>query len=123
MMGWIGMLYARLKAMGLLSEWKAFASFAVEHLGMLEEAMPLYEKRLRHSRKATRLCKLILKTGDLGNKKDESYRLKHSRTVSNIITFIRRFGEFARIATIFPADAPKYFVTYAMDRIKANNKR
>lgn len=119
----VELLHARLQAMGLLSEWKAFAAFAVELLGMPEEVMPLYEKSICYKRKATRLCNLILETGDLGNKKDESYRLKHSRTVSNIITFFRRFGEFARIATIFPADAPKYFVTYAMDRIKANNKR
>lgn len=37
--------------------------------------------------------------------------------------FFRCLGEFARIATIFPANAPKYFVTYASDRIKASNRR
>lgn len=35
----VGLIEARLKEMGLISVWKAFA---VEYLGMPGEAMPLY---------------------------------------------------------------------------------
>ena len=114
----VEMLHARLQAMGLLSEWKAFAAFAVEHLGMPAEAMPLYEKRRRHSRQGARLCRLVLETGNLGHNKDQSYRAKYPKRVANVVTFFRRLGEFARIATIFPVDAPKFFVTYVTGRIK-----
>lgn len=113
------MLQDRLQAMGLLSEWKAFGAMAVEHLGMPEEAMPLYERSKRYSRKANRICQLVMETGNLGHNKDQSYRTKYPKRIANVITFFRRFGEFARIATIFPIDSPKFFVTYTIDRIKA----
>lgn len=115
----VELLHARLQAMGMLSEWKAFAAFAVEHLGMPEGAMPLYEKRMCHSRKATCLCRLVLETGNLGHNKNESYRTKYPKRAANVVTFFRRLGEFARIATIFPVDAPKFFVTYSFGRMKA----
>lgn len=114
----VELLHGRLQAMGLLSEWQAFAAMAVEHLGMPEEAMPLYEKRSRHSRQGARLCRLVLETGNLGHNKDQSYRAKYPKRVANVVTFFRRLGEFARIATIFPVDAPKFFVTYVTGRIK-----
>ncbi len=114
----IELLQSRLKAMGLLTTWKAFAALSVEHLGMTKEAMPLYEKSKSYSRKAKRICKFILETGDLGHNKDQSYRTKYPKRVANVVTFFRRLGEFARIATIFPFDAPKFFVTYVTGRIK-----
>lgn len=115
----IELLQSRLKAMGLLTTWKAFAALSVEHLGMTEEAMPLYEKSKSYSRKAKCICKFILETGDLGHNKDQSYRTKYPKRVANVVTFFRRLGEFARIATIFPFDAPKFFVTYVTGRIKS----
>lgn len=115
----LDLLYRRLEAMNLLTEWKAFAAFAILYLGMPEEAMPFYDSSAFFKRKAARICKLILETGNMGHNKDESYRLKHSKTTSNIITFFRRLGEFSRIATIFPANSPKFFVTYALNRMRA----
>lgn len=36
------LLESRIRKMGLMSEWKAFASFAVDYLGMPAETMPFY---------------------------------------------------------------------------------
>ena len=112
-------LEERLRKMGLMTEWKGFAAFTVEYLGMPVDAMPLYENTSSYRRKACRLCELILETGDLGHNKNEGYRGMCSKTTSNIITFFRRFGEFAHIAAIFPFNSPRFFVTYIIDRIKA----
>lgn len=111
-------LEERLREMGLMGEWKAFAAFAVSWLGMPVEAMPLYDGARRWVRKARRICKLVIKTGNFGHNKDESYRSKYSRKVGLVITFFRRLGEFARIATIFPVNSPRFFVTYVLGRVK-----
>ena len=112
------LLEARLKEMGLNEEWKAFAVFAVEYLGMPVEAMPLYEKSEKYRRKARKICDLVIEIGNFGHNKDESYRAKAGRVKSFFITFWRRLKEFVRLATIFPQHAPRFFVNYVITRIK-----
>ena len=48
------LLGKRLQAMGLMTEWKAFATLAVNHLGMPASAMPFYSPNSRWKRKAGR---------------------------------------------------------------------
>ena len=110
------LLRGRLEKMDLTQEWQAFASFAVDYLGMPAEAMPFHEESPKNSRRARRIRSLVLRTGNFGHNKDESYRHRHSGTVVNIITFFRRFGEFVRLSTIFPSKAPEYFMTYVRRR-------
>lgn len=43
------LLESRIREMGLMSEWKAFAAFAVKWLGMPVEAMPLFEDNDTHN--------------------------------------------------------------------------
>lgn len=112
-------LKQRICKAGLMTEWKAFAAFAVDYLGMPEEAMPFYENELSWHRKAEKICKLVIETGNFGHNKDDSYKKKSSKFKSNIITFWRRFKEFANISKIFPINAPKFFVTYVLGRVKA----
>ena len=112
------LLEARLKEMGLTEEWKAFAAFAVEYLGMPVEAMPLYEKSEKYRRKAHKICDLVIETGNFGHNKDESYRAKVGRVKSFFITFWRRLKEFVRLTTIFPQHAPRFFMNYVITRIK-----
>ena len=38
-----GLLESRILKMGLMSEWKAFAAFAVEYLGMPKDVMPFFD--------------------------------------------------------------------------------
>ena len=105
--------------MGLMNEWKAFGSFAVSYLGMPEDAMPFYSDACSHKNKAKRICKLILDTGSTGRINGESYRKTSSKMRSNMITFFKRFKEFARITPIFPVNAPRFFVRYVLNRVKA----
>ena len=112
-----GLLEQRVRKAGLLIEWKAFAAFAVEYLGMPVEAMPIYVNSSCYKKKADRICKLILETGNFGHNKDESYRKTSSKMKSNMITFWKRLGEFSRLATIFPVNAPIFFMNYVYGRI------
>lgn len=113
------LLEQRIRKAGLMTEWKAFAAFAVNYLGMPVEAMQIYVNSSYYKKKADRICKLILETGNFGYNKDEGYRMTSSKMRSNLITFWRRLGEFSRLATIFPVNAPKFFITYVFGRIKA----
>ncbi len=114
-----GLLKSRIRKAGIFTEWKAFAAFAVDYLGMPEEAMPFYEHKLSLHRKAEKICKLVIETGNFGHNKDESYRMRYSGLTGNFITAWRRFKEFARIAMIFPCNAPKFYVTYLINRFRA----
>lgn len=51
---------SRIQKAGLLSEWKAFASLAVTHLGMPEAVMPMYEADKKWAEKAQRIVRFIL---------------------------------------------------------------
>lgn len=68
----VALLEKRLKRAGLTSEWKAFASLAVDCLGMPVEAMPFYDSRFKV--KGERLVEFILR-GYSGNKVKDTYRL------------------------------------------------
>ena len=107
--------------MGLMTEWKAFASLAVNYLGMPEESMPFYSNSKSYKCKAKKICDLILETGNLGQNKDNSYRQNSNKFKENLITFFRRLGEFARISTIFPLDAPRFFMRYIINRFRAKS--
>lgn len=113
------LLESRIKKAGLLTEWKAFGTFAVEYLGFPLDAMPFYYKSTTYSKKAQKICSLILESGNFGHNKDNSYRVKSSPMKSNFITFLVRLKEFSRISTIFPTNAPKFFINYVIDRAKA----
>ena len=40
-----GLLEKRIRKVGLMSEWKAFAALAVDSFGMPAETMPMYDSR------------------------------------------------------------------------------
>lgn len=112
------LLESRLRAMGLMSEWKAFAYLAVNSLGMSEDAMPFFDKRYR--RRGKMVLSHILKSGNLGHNKNVSYRSKYAKSISNTITFFRRMSDFAKFTFIFPVDSPKFFATYVLGKFRKN---
>ena len=57
---------------GMMIEWKTFAALAVQHLGMPEEAMPLYDSRFKV--KGSRLVEFIL-GGYSGNKVKDTWQI------------------------------------------------
>ncbi len=113
------LLVRRLSEMGIVAEWKAFGAFAVEWLGMPAAAMPLFEPGRVLSRKARQICRIVLRSGNLGHNKDNSYRTKYPKLLEKTITFLRRLGEYTRLLAIFPSDTPQFFVTYVRRRVKA----
>lgn len=110
------LLESRLWAMGLMTEWKAFASLAVDSLGMPEEAMPFYDKRYR--RRGEKVLSHVLKSGNLGHNNNQKYRSKLSKPLANTVTFFRRIGDFAKFTIIFPIDSTKFFITYVFSKFK-----
>ena len=114
-----GILKSRIKKAGLMTEWKAFAAFAVEYLGMPVEAMPFYDESTKYSKKAEKLATLIIESGSLRANSDNGYRNNEPKWKAHLITFCKRFGEFVRIAKIFPVNSPRFFATYALNRFKA----
>ena len=63
----VPLLESRLRGMGLIPEWKGFAALAVGYLGMPVDAMPLYSDAPKYRRKADRICRLVLQTGNMGH--------------------------------------------------------
>jgi len=102
-------LEQRLKAMGLVSEWHAFAAFAVDFLGMPAEAMPLYETSDRWTRKARRIRAFILEVGNFGHNRDQSYYNRYPFLVRKVISMGRRCGDLVRHTLIFPLDSLRFF--------------
>ena len=102
--------------MGLMSEWKSFASLAVDYLGMPEEAMPFYDSRFK--KRGTRIMELVMETGNFGHNKDLSYRTKYSGLKYKMIALWRRFIDFCRFMMIFPLDSPRFFVSYVMRKVQ-----
>ena len=106
----VSLLETRLKAMGLLPKWKAFATLADKWLGMPVEAIPLYSEGNKWQKKANRIIQLVLESGNFGNGRDKSYKQKYPQIVSAIISFWRYFHYSALQFTAFPKDAVKGWV-------------
>lgn len=115
----VSLLESRLLGMGLMPEWKGFAALAVRYLGMPDDAMPLYTDVPKYRRNADHICRLVLKTGNMGHNIDQSYRKKYPSLVAKIITFFRRLREFAYLTLIFPENAVGFWATYVFRRTKA----
>lgn len=72
----------------------------------------------RFDKKADRILEYILKVGNLGHNKDLSYRTRCSGLAYKIVAAWRRFLDFLGVVTIFPLDAPRFFVTYVTGKLK-----
>lgn len=104
------LLHNRLRSMGLLTEWKAFGAFAVEYLGMPEDAMPFYEKTKSFKRKAERIKDFVLEVGNFGHNRDTSYYGNHSLILRKTISFNRRLKDLIHHAAIFPLDSIRFLI-------------
>ena len=112
------LLESRIHNMGLMTEWKAFYNLASRYLGMPDLDSRLTIQDSRFDKKADRLMKLVLESGNFGHNKDLSYRTRYSGLTYKVVAVWRRFLDFCRFAAIFPLDAPLFFVTYVMGKVK-----
>lgn len=109
-----GLLESRIRKMGLLTEWQAFAALAVLYLGMPPEAMPLYDRSKKNAskwkRKADKIMTFILETGNFGHNRDLAGGIVNSAW--------RKMKDFARIALVFPMDSVIFFFHFLFNGIR-----
>lgn len=101
------LLESRIKSMGMMTEWKAFAALAVDYLGMPLEAMPFYSDDKKWKRKAVRVMEFVLETGNFGHNRDYSYRKKYPYIIYKAISFWKHLKDGAFFFSIFPLDSIK----------------
>lgn len=101
----VKLLEKRLKAAGIVSEWRAFAVVAVKWLGMPLEAMPLYSDSAKWERKAERIIDYVLELGNFGHNRDLKYKMTSSFAKRMMISLGRRTHDFIAQAQVFPIDA------------------
>lgn len=114
------LLESRIRKMGLMSEWKAFGALAIEYLGFPKEYIPLLNVDLnaKLKKKADRIMELVLECGNFGHNKDLSYRSRYSGLTYKIVAAWRRLKDFASLVPVFPLDAPRFYVTYVLGKVK-----
>ena len=110
------LMESRIRKMGLMSEWKAFASLAVDTLGMPVEAMPFYDARFKD--KGEKVLRRVLQSGNFGHNNNLSYRARYSGITYKIVATWRRLRDFASLVPMFPVDSPKFFFTYLYNKTK-----
>ena len=103
------LLETRLQRMKVMREWKAFATYAVEYLGMPKEAMPFYEESNRLQRYARRINSFVLEVGNFGRNRDTSFYSKYPYLIYKAISLGRHCGDFFRHLVIFPRTALSVF--------------
>ena len=97
-------LEARLRSARLMTEWKVFAALVVDYLGMPEDSIPFYEPSECMKRKARRVMRLVLDTGNFGHNRDMSYKQKDSFFVRLAKSFARRNKDAFQQILVFPID-------------------
>ena len=106
----VAKLEKRLRKMRLVTEWKGFAAFAVERLGMPVEAMPLYDSSNRWKSKAKQIEAFVIASGNFGhiretNLSGRSYVSKKAHSMG------RRLSDSFHHARIFPLDSLRFMPT------------
>jgi len=104
------LLDSRIRRMGLMSEWKAFAAFAVDYLGMPREVMPFYSSSRKWNRKAKRICKFVIEVGNMGHNRDMRFYASKWFFERKVKSFGIRLKDLIRHASIFPLDSVVFFI-------------
>ena len=104
----VRLLEQRLRKAGLMSEWKAFAAFAVKCLGMPAESMPLYDMDEKWKRKAERICRFVMEVGNFGHNQRRDFS-GMSYLKRKFVSFWGRLSDMLRHFGIFPLDSIRFF--------------
>lgn len=99
------LLETRIKQAGIETEWKTFASFAVNRLGMPLDAMPFFSADKKWERKADKVLDFIFQTGNFGRNRDYSYYRKYPYFVFKVISLCRHTIDTIKYSFIFPFDS------------------
>lgn len=99
------LLKKRLLSMRIMSEWNAFASLAVNTLGMPEEAMPFYSSAPKWKRKAERVLDYIIESGNFGHNRENKYSEKKTLLGRKSYSFWRHTSDSVKHFFVFPKDS------------------
>ena len=102
-------LEQRITQMRLMTDWKSFAAFAVEYLGMPVEAIPLYDPAPRWHRKARRINTYLLEVGNFGHNRASSYTHRTTYLSRKTLSFRYRLGDFLHHLAIAPRTSLRVF--------------
>ncbi len=106
----LNLLESRLKQMGIMSEWQAFAAFLVRYLGLPEQEAPFYNSHAEV--KAAKLWKFMEEVGNFGKKRRRRDRSGDPYLIRKVESFFLNSKDFLRHAGIFPLDSVKFFWKY-----------
>ena len=115
----VKLLESRIRRAGLMSEWKAFAAYAVHYLDMPSEAMPFYDDLDKWQKKAIRIGAFILEVGNFGHNRDQSYYSNYPYVVRKVFSFSRRMFDMTRHTIIFPLDSIRFFIGTTINGLKS----
>lgn len=111
----------RISRMGLMTEWNVFASLAVQYLGMPETAMPMFGSNVHEFKlEAARLMDFVLKVGNFGHNREVEWSNGFKRRTSLIW---HRITDTFKLSFVFPLDAPKFLLNYAVDGVRGIVRR
>lgn len=106
----VAKLEKRLRKMRLVTEWKGFAAFAVERLGMPVEAMPLYDSSNRWKSKAKQIEAFVIASGNFGHNRETNHS-ERSYVSKKAHSMRRRINDSFHHARIFPLDSLRFMPT------------
>lgn len=115
----LNLLESRLRAMKLMSEWKAFGALAVDWLGMPSDAMPFYSSAAGWKRKARRILSFVLETGNFGHNRIQTTSLAtQSPIVQKLASYWQHTCDSVRHFFIFPVDAVRIWIRMTSEGVK-----
>lgn len=112
------LLESQIRKMELMTEWKAFATFAVDYLGMPVEAMPFYSTEKKWSRKAKRIQEFVMRVGNMGHNRANDYYGNYPFVIRKCISFGRRVSDVFNHIKIFPLDSIRFFPSMVFNGLK-----
>lgn len=113
-----GLLESRIRKMGVMTEWKTFATLAVDHLGMPVEAMPFYSDAKSWSHKANEILSYIIETGNFGHNIDVNYQSELPAFSRKIVTLWRSIKTSIRLMCVFPFDSIRSLFSFMFLRLR-----
>lgn len=110
------LLESRIRRMGLMTEWRVFASLSVQYLGMPEHAMPMFGSSVHEFKgKAARLMDFIMEVGNFGHNREVEWSNSFKRRTMLIR---HKITDTIRLSFVFPLDAPRFLLNYAVDGLR-----
>lgn len=109
------LLESRIQKMGLMSEWKALYNLASKYLGMPDYGEGLMVHDSRFDKKSKRLMDFIMEVGNFGHNREVELSNGFKRCTSLIW---HRITDTMKLSFVFPVDAPKFLLNYAVDGVR-----